>query len=567
MADNTLQTGSANIAADDVTTLNGAGSSGVLVQRVKPGFGVDGDFTDASSSNPFPVSLRSLNYPSSTNNSTSAQLAAGATFTGTIETIVSQQDAQIEVVCDQPYILTLYQYLDAGGTQLAWSQAFSVAANVPWMQNVTLPGNYFKLTLQNVGTRTTTTLAVDTTFGIMDTLPNTLTAAGNLRTSINEVGTSTGTLPVTISGDTSANATALDEIRNSLIGTSNNNAPAQGRSLTDILDPLGNQQYQIPVAPFGLELAGEQPSRQSIPVALSQEQANDAFYTVDGRALPIGYNALTGTLAGLETSKYSYIYFSQIGNASAGSFVCEASNDGAIWAPAQVSDSGPGLSILSNSNYTAGAIGFSTLAGFHYYVIPCVGRFHRIRVVATALSSTNVVFHIRLSRNPIPGIYFPQYVQGLGPEGNAASGSPVRIAGTDSGGAVRSPKLTTAGAVMVTPDNTSTGFSQITINSAATTNATSVKGSAGTVYNLVTSNTGAAAAFVKLYNKASAPTVGTDVPIVTISVPASGTVTILDAMVGYRFSTGIALAITNLAADSDATAVAAAQVKVIGMYI
>jgi hypothetical protein len=32
---------------------------------------------------------------------------------------------------------------------------------------------------------------------------------------------------------------------------------------------------------------------------------------------------------------------------------------------------------------------------------------------------------------------------------------------------------------------------------------------------------------------------------------------------GHRFATGIALAITNLAADSDTTAVAAAQVKVL----
>jgi hypothetical protein len=105
------------------------------------------------------------------------------------------------------------------------------------------------------------------------------------------------------------------------------------------------------------------------------------------------------------------------------------------------------------------------------------------------------------------------------------------------------------------------------INSAASTNATSVKGSAGTLYGITCSNGGAAAAFVKLYNKATAPTVGTDTPVLTIPIPASGVVTLNLGELGHRFSTGIALAITNLVADSDATAVAANQVKVLLDYI
>lgn len=105
------------------------------------------------------------------------------------------------------------------------------------------------------------------------------------------------------------------------------------------------------------------------------------------------------------------------------------------------------------------------------------------------------------------------------------------------------------------------------ISSAATTNATAVKTSAGTLYSVAASNTGAAAAFVKLYNKASAPTVGTDVPVLTIPIPAGGTVNIPFGTTGHRFATGIGLAITGAAADSDTTAVAAAQVKVLTAYI
>jgi hypothetical protein len=55
MAENTTQTGNATIAADDVATLNGAASSGVLVQRVKETYGDDGTARDVSDAFPLPV--------------------------------------------------------------------------------------------------------------------------------------------------------------------------------------------------------------------------------------------------------------------------------------------------------------------------------------------------------------------------------------------------------------------------------------------------------------------------------------------------------------------------------
>ena len=59
-----------------------------------------------------------------------------------------------------------------------------------------------------------------------------------------------------------------------------------------------------------------------------------------------------------------------------------------------------------------------------------------------------------------------------------------------------------------------------TLNSAATTNATNVKATAGNIYTINLSNNGAAAAYFKLYNKATAPTVGTDTPLDVITIPA-----------------------------------------------
>jgi len=126
-----------------------------------------------------------------------------------------------------------------------------------------------------------------------------------------------------------------------------------------------------------------------------------------------------------------------------------------------------------------------------------------------------------------------------------------------------SGSLTSAGTTTNTPATPTASA----INSAATTNATSVKNTAGTVYNVLVSNTALTTRYVKLYNKASAPTVGTDVPVITIAVPTLGTVQAEFGALGYRFATGIALAITGGAADSDTTAIAVSEVKVLTSYI
>lgn len=105
------------------------------------------------------------------------------------------------------------------------------------------------------------------------------------------------------------------------------------------------------------------------------------------------------------------------------------------------------------------------------------------------------------------------------------------------------------------------------VNSAASTNATVVKASAGTVYNVTASNVNASPRYLKLYNKATAPTVGTDVPLITIAIPATSTVAVNFGVTGHRFATGVGLAITAGAADSDTAAVGANEVKVLTAYI
>lgn len=102
-------------------------------------------------------------------------------------------------------------------------------------------------------------------------------------------------------------------------------------------------------------------------------------------------------------------------------------------------------------------------------------------------------------------------------------------------------------------------YSQVTT---ASTNAAVIKGNPGNLMELTLANPGATAMYVKLYNKATAPTVGTDVPVVTIALPASGFVNPNLGVLGKRFSAGIAIAVTAAAAATDtANAIAGAQIS------
>lgn len=103
---------------------------------------------------------------------------------------------------------------------------------------------------------------------------------------------------------------------------------------------------------------------------------------------------------------------------------------------------------------------------------------------------------------------------------------------------------------------TANGSTASRILAAASTNATSLKASAGQLYTIDVFNAAAYNVFLKLYNKASAPTVGTDTPVMTIPVQAGGGYSKTWTM-GFPFATGIAYAITKLQADSDTTVVVA----------
>ena len=92
-----------------------------------------------------------------------------------------------------------------------------------------------------------------------------------------------------------------------------------------------------------------------------------------------------------------------------------------------------------------------------------------------------------------------------------------------------------------------------------------IKGGPGIVYGYYISNVAAATRFVKFYNKVTAPTVGTDTPLLTICLPASSAANVYFGP-GIGFGLGIGIGATQLVADADATAPAANDVVVNVFY-
>lgn len=123
----------------------------------------------------------------------------------------------------------------------------------------------------------------------------------------------------------------------------------------------------------------------------------------------------------------------------------------------------------------------------------------------------------------------------------------------------------TVGAYVQLKASTSGGATAFKRVSTADTNAAVIKGSAGQLCLASASNVNAAVRYLKLYNKATAPTVGTDVPVFTIAIPGAttgGLSPTFQPAVCVEFATGISMALTTEATDAGSTGVAASEIVV-----
>lgn len=97
------------------------------------------------------------------------------------------------------------------------------------------------------------------------------------------------------------------------------------------------------------------------------------------------------------------------------------------------------------------------------------------------------------------------------------------------------------------------------VSAANTTNATLAKGAAAQLYGIAGYNAAAAIRYVKLYDKATAPAVGTDVPKITLVIPASSAFQ-FNWPTPIEFRVGLGYGLTTGVADNDTGALTAADV-------
>ena len=109
---------------------------------------------------------------------------------------------------------------------------------------------------------------------------------------------------------------------------------------------------------------------------------------------------------------------------------------------------------------------------------------------------------------------------------------------------------------MAIPKTFNAAYDLYRLVGANTTNATVVKSTSGKVFGYIVNNVNAAARYLKLYDKATAPTVGTDTPKMTIMIPAASTQTFF-MRDGVEFTSGISFATTTGLVDSDTGAISA----------
>ena len=95
------------------------------------------------------------------------------------------------------------------------------------------------------------------------------------------------------------------------------------------------------------------------------------------------------------------------------------------------------------------------------------------------------------------------------------------------------------------------------LSAAASVNSTLVKNHGGTVKRVIGYNAAATAVYLKLYDKKTAPTVGTDTPRKTLYLPAE-TAFVID-MDDY-FGNGIGFGLTTAGADNSTAALTAGDI-------
>jgi hypothetical protein len=262
----------------------------------------------------------------------------------------------------------------------------------------------------------------------------------------------------------------------------------------------------------------------------------------------IGKISANGETVSSRVEGFSSVILSMIATSLSGhSSIFEVSDDASVDPETGEWDGSSGTWYQTRgqrSNTATIETGETTLASTPaYYRIIDVSSWKFFRVRATAHTSGAMTYRISHLATSVPT------VANMGTQTLASSTSII-------GDVVGGTRTTTGGLASIAR----------LVSAAASTNATSAKASAGRVYKVYGYNASTSVRYLKLYNKASAPTVGTDTPVATIPLKPSDVFNIDFGLIGQYFSTGIGYALTTGSADSDTGALTAADVVGLNIY-
>jgi hypothetical protein len=577
--------------------------------------------------------IRGVSFTTDANNSSTAQLASGAVFLGSITTVsTTSPQLQFTVSSDQPLTLQVIQYNDAAGTKILQTFPIEVPKSVGFKYNVNLEGNFYRVRVKNVGIATTTLLDISCTIGYM---PVGSPGVGNV------VNGSESAVPVrqtpSITFDPSfANVLASTWDATYWTQVIVGSGQAISQSAGNGVITTGTTVNAETILRSNQTFTGSFRLREE--TILSQRIANNNFYVelvdVIGDGLAITVNSATSVTVTIPSNTFT--------SANVGQFMFIGAATGFTGVTAV-----PGryaIASVSGNNVTftvagwatgAGNTGTCSLFGWNYHNVlyqsttatnttydtqengwslgstltainttaspghmGILGAdettaFFADQLIATA---TTLPITLRASRvKKVPDRTKPLWLQIRAVNGTTAPAStttfttgvitvenynnaPVAITSSNVNG--QNTAIQVAGTVGVSGTvpvsiaaalvagsnaigdvgvqyraNATGAATNFHLVSAATTNATVVKASAGRIVGWQVTNTNAAFRYVKIHNQTTTPTAGSGV-VQTIAVPPNSTV-VLEVIGGVGRGTGIGITTTTGSADADATAVAA----------
>lgn len=531
----------------------------------------------ASDQTNVPVALSASIFKFSTGNTTSAELNAGATFTGVIETALDQPSISILLTSDQPTTLRIKQFVDSGGTYAVPDIVYYVEANKGLSASFPVNGNYVQVLATNTGTSATTGFELNTAYGNIPTsdgsgrlpvasadciqlLTQTLTTVSQSST-IDTQGYQA--IVVQVSGQWAGEAyfeSSIDSSLNSYQkcfflpdGTLALEQAVSGNGLY-IVRPAGRylrlnvaqisgsmtikaigRTASVMTADQSLSLAMDRQNNLPLFTELNQDTISklapaqylqQVGYYGQGGVIPVNTPLITVDCSNLRGLSIQY----SVG--TTGVITPQWSNDRATWTTATLYDQ-------------AGAASTTWSAGTGLRLVNV--QFRYLRLLLTTATTAGTTFAII---NGSPNVILPPITtQPVSGTVTANIGTGSIAAGTNA-----------IGDVGIQYRANSTGAATISkFTAAASTNAASIKASAGRVVGWSLTNTTASVKYFRFFNKASAPTMGTDSPVFVITVPANG-IAAANHEGGIGFATGIAIACTGAVADLDTTVTAANDV-------